>query len=281
MFAIASIASGDVINRSDFKPAPDNLPGEERAERTIEIGPNVKLDAVTDVTVRRNGTLRVANLQVKILDEYDDGQIYVGGLLHVEFVDISGDGLKDLVITGTIANTGEKETDPVSYSAVTEIYRFRPQEKDFQLTFRHGPALSNAVAAATESKPTPDLREAMLASAKQHDANFPDGQSRTLTSFAYIGTVSSAEGPLRVAWCRSVISNMPAPRGQAWLSVHSPDGAWAKSIPCDASAPALWCEGSKVFFYGLQQQDTGGNVLDLKDGVAKWEHEPRAGSWSN
>ncbi len=141
LLAVARIALGQVIRLEDFKPTKDGIPGEQSYQQTIDIGPNVKIDATVEATVRRNGTLRVANLKLKVLDEYDDGSMYVGGLLHVEFTDISGDGLKDLVITGTVANTGDKESDPVTYSTVTSIYIFDSNKKEFRLAFHHGPKL--------------------------------------------------------------------------------------------------------------------------------------------
>jgi len=137
----ASVAA-QVIRLEEFKPAKDRMPGEQRYERQIEIGHGIKLNARVDVTVRRNGTLRIANLKLRVLKEYDDGSVYVGGLLHVEFLDLTDDGFKDLVITGTVAHTGEKETDPVTYEAVTSIYVFDPKQKEFRLVFHHGPELS-------------------------------------------------------------------------------------------------------------------------------------------
>src|SRR5205814_1025774 len=138
---VVRIALGQVIRLEDFKPTKDGIPGEQSYQQTIDIGPNVKFDATVEATVRRNGILRVANLKLKVLDEYDDGSKYVGGLLHVEFTEISGDGFKDLVITGTVANTGDKESDPVTYSTVTAIYIFLPKEKEFKLVFHVGPKL--------------------------------------------------------------------------------------------------------------------------------------------
>jgi len=138
---LASYACGQVIHRGDFKPAKGGMPGEERYERSVEIGHGINLDAVIDVTVRRNGTLRVGNLKLRVLDEYDDGKVYVGGLLHVEFIDVTGDGFKDLVITGTVIHTGEKETEPRSYETVTSIYVFDPKKREFHLAFHCGPSL--------------------------------------------------------------------------------------------------------------------------------------------
>lgn len=139
---LGSISRGQLIHRNEFRPDKDGMPGEEKYEREIEIGPGVKFAAVVEVTVRGNGTLRVANLdELRVFDEYDDGAVYVGGLLHVEFVDITNDGYKDLVITGTVVHTGEKETDPRTYETVTSIYVFDPKKKEFHLVFHCGPKL--------------------------------------------------------------------------------------------------------------------------------------------
>lgn len=138
---LSSFGWAQVIHIEEFKAAKDGMPGEQEYRKEIEIGPDVKLQARVDVTVRRNGTLTIANLELRVLDEYDDGAVYVGGLLHVEFVDITGDGFKDLVITGTVVHTGEKETDPRSYEAVTSIYVFDPKKRQFRLAFHCGPSL--------------------------------------------------------------------------------------------------------------------------------------------
>ena len=138
---LVSVSRGQSIHLNEFKPAKGGMPGEQTYERQIEIGPGVKLDVVVDVTVRRNGILRVANLKLHVLDEYDDGVIYVGGLLHVEFVDITNDGYKDLIVTGTVVHTGEKEADPRTYETVTSIYVFDPKKREFHLAFHCGPKL--------------------------------------------------------------------------------------------------------------------------------------------
>lgn len=141
---LAAVSPAQAIRLEDFGPDKDGMPGEQRYQRQIEIGSTIKLDATVHVTVRRNGTLKVANLKLKILDECDDGLKFADRLLHTEFRDITGDDFKDLVITGTVIHTGEKENDPVSYSTVTSIYAFRPKEKDFTLVFHVGLKLDRA-----------------------------------------------------------------------------------------------------------------------------------------
>ena len=134
-------ATGQVIDRGKLTQRAGGIPGEEELKTNIIIGPNVTLPATIEVTARKNGTLKIANLSLKILDEYDDGLLYVGGMLHTEFVDVSGDGYKDLVITGTIAHTGDKEGDPIIYSTVTVIYVFDVKQREFVIKFKTGPSL--------------------------------------------------------------------------------------------------------------------------------------------
>ena len=141
LFALTRGASGQAIKLADFGSDPAGVPGERIWKQNIAIGPRVTLDATVNVTVRGNGILHIANLKLKVLDEYDDGHIYIGGLLDVEWVDLTGDGFKDLVITGTMANTGEKGTDPVTYSTITQIYIFDPGKMQYRLAFSHGPRL--------------------------------------------------------------------------------------------------------------------------------------------
>jgi len=117
------------------------MPGEELYQRKISIGGNIDAEVVIEVTDKGNGGMELLNLRLKVVDNHDDGAVYVGGLLHVEFVDITGDGFKDLVITGTVMHTGEKETDPRSFETVTSIYLFDPKKKEFRLAFHCGPKL--------------------------------------------------------------------------------------------------------------------------------------------
>ena len=129
----------------------------------------------------------------------------------------------------------------------------------------------------------PDARTQMLQASKEQNPNFPDGNESILTQFAYIGTVTTAQGIVRVAACRSIISGMLSPRGQAWLSFHAEDGTFVGSRPYVWSAPPLWCEGSRIYFFGLQGSDEEGvgNALELADGLetARWVTEQREGSW--
>src|SRR5947209_2083767 len=108
----AAGARGEIVDRRDFYHEPNSVQGELRYEKNIHVGGDVDAKVTIDVTAKGNGLMRVLNLTLKVFDTCDDGQVYVDGLLHVEFVDLKGTGYKDLVITGTVVHTGEKETDP-------------------------------------------------------------------------------------------------------------------------------------------------------------------------
>lgn len=139
--AFSVVAGAQVVRSAEFKPDPEGMPGEMRYDRMVDGGRGIRLPVTIEVTVRRNGTLKVANLKLRVLDEYDDGQVYEGGLLHVEFIDVTGDGLKDLVVTGIYVHTGEKPGDPVTREPITSVYVFEPGKAEFRRTFHCGPEI--------------------------------------------------------------------------------------------------------------------------------------------
>ena len=130
-----------IIANSDFHPTPNGLPGEQQYNKTFQIGPNRSIPVVVDVTAKGNGWMKVANLCLRVYKEHDDGEVFDPPLLHVEFVDITGDGFKGLVIVGTLKRTGEKETDPTTTEPIASIYTFDPKTNHFNLRFRCGPSL--------------------------------------------------------------------------------------------------------------------------------------------
>lgn len=69
----------------------------------------------------------------------------------------------------------------------------------------------------------------MLQASRKQDPNFPDGEHKKLTQFAYIGDVNTNGVKLHVVAARSVIPKMLSPRGQAWLAFY------------DANEKFCWC----------------------------------------
>ena len=55
--------------------------------------------------------------------------------------DLTGDGYKDLIISGVVRYTGEKETDVNTFESITQIYLFDPKDRQFKIKYRLGPDL--------------------------------------------------------------------------------------------------------------------------------------------
>jgi hypothetical protein len=127
-----------------------------------------------------------------------------------------------------------------------------------------------------------NLRDIMLKSARQHNRSFPDGNKTRLTVFADIGSIKTKNGTFEVVECRAVTSGMLAPRGQSWLSFHDENGIYVSSIGTEPMIRPLWCDGSKIYFFGLQGPGEGENVLDFANGLdhPEWKRESAEGSWT-
>lgn len=118
----------------------------------------------------------------------------------------------------------------------------------------------------------PDIRERLLNASARQDPGFPDGEKVRLTHFAYIGKVQSLNEPLYVVYQRTVIPNMPAPRGHKAVVLYNSEGRFLRRISVDTEP--LWCEGNKIFFFGFQPapfpspiSEDPGNAWDLKSGI--------------
>lgn len=136
ILCLSSVAWADSISRKDFYYPAKAMQGEERYEKKFSLGVGVSADVTIDVTAKGNGYMSLLNLRLKVFDEHDDGAIYEGGLLHIDFVDLDGDGFKDLVISGLVIYTGEKETSPRSSEPVVFIYHLEPKQRKFKLVYK-------------------------------------------------------------------------------------------------------------------------------------------------
>ena len=127
-----------------------------------------------------------------------------------------------------------------------------------------------------------DLREKLLQAARKSDKDFPDDKDVLLTHFSYLGKLHTKQGVVYVVDLRSVINNMPAPRGQNAILFFNARlkflgrQAYASSLP-------LWCEKGKLYLWGDLDgfvEQGAGNVIDLTQGYRKRRvyHEDRYGS---
>jgi hypothetical protein len=125
-----------------------------------------------------------------------------------------------------------------------------------------------------------DARELMLKAARSQDRHFPNEKDVKLTQFAYIGLVNAKGQSLYVINVRSVIPGMLAPRGNSWLDFFdNPNHLLGTAL---ISGQPLWCEGSRIYFFGSQSNgDTEGNALEVADGIdnCKFVYIAAPGSW--
>ena len=112
------------------------MPGELRLEQHVEICAGRTLDAVVEVTTKGNGTLTVGNLKLKVYDAHDDGAVYANDMACVEFVDLNGDGCKDLIVTGAVCYNNEKDETITKVEPFTFIYFYDRKSNTFRLKFK-------------------------------------------------------------------------------------------------------------------------------------------------
>ena len=89
----------------------------------INISKNISIPVTFKKKKKGNGTLNLNGLLIRIFDQHDDGVIYENSYLNLELKDLNNDNIKEIIFTGIIKYTGEKETDPVSYESISSIYR--------------------------------------------------------------------------------------------------------------------------------------------------------------
>lgn len=87
-----------------------NLEHGTEQEISIKISADKTISAVLDKTTKGNGTLLLGDYSLlRIYDTHGDGYYYEDKVLNIELADITGNGLNELIITGVVINTDEKE----------------------------------------------------------------------------------------------------------------------------------------------------------------------------
>jgi hypothetical protein len=123
----------DRITKENIKDNP-NDPNERCCEKEINIGGSIKLKATISITSHGNGWMKVANLNLYVYGGAHSVAVYEPMLMDIDFVDIDGDGFKDLVISGNVLyydNETLLRREPVVF-----IYMFNSQRKEFYCAYR-------------------------------------------------------------------------------------------------------------------------------------------------
>lgn len=132
----------------------------------------------------------------------------------------------------------------------------------------------------------------MLESARLSNPDFPDGETKKLTNFAYMGQVETPDGIIHIATQSEVILGMLSPRGLWSIQYFDESLAWigreSLSGVASRSGPPLYANGSVLYFFGpVGAEERGdelvatGKALDFSGG---FEHRrmvfaPAYGSW--
>ena len=124
------------VTKQMLKPDRDGMPGEQICRGDVDLGAGLKLPFALAGTNKGNGTLEIANLKLRILDDYDDSMIYDGSLLNAEIVSLDETDGKYLIISGTAIHTGEKGNERLP-EGVFFIYRFDRVTKTFSRVYKH------------------------------------------------------------------------------------------------------------------------------------------------
>jgi len=99
--------------------------------KRIVLGRGFSIKAIFSITTKGNGWLEVSGLGIRVYDSHNDGIIYRRGLLKCIWKDENGDGILDLVVSGTAEHWNEKGLKVESVSDVRGLFRYVSSERRF------------------------------------------------------------------------------------------------------------------------------------------------------
>lgn len=100
------------------------LNSDSNIQRTVELNNRLRFIATLEGTSKGNGTLRVHNLNLRLFDQHDDGAVYEGDLLNIDFKDLNNDNFNELIVTGIIKYTSDDEIKAARYESFTQIFSY-------------------------------------------------------------------------------------------------------------------------------------------------------------
>jgi len=88
----------------------------------ITLSEKLNIPVTFEATSKGNGTINIQGLLLKVFDQHDDGTIFKDDFLRLKTQDLNGDGILELIFSGTLVHTGEKESDPATLEPIKAIY---------------------------------------------------------------------------------------------------------------------------------------------------------------
>ena len=124
------------LSRKDLKPLKSEFPGELGLKREIVLASGVKMTATIEMSNKGNGSLRIGNLILWVVDSHDDGSYFEDMMLNIDFTDLDGDGIREMVLSGIQCFTDEKGDKVLRREAIVFIYKLQP-DRTFKLVYRN------------------------------------------------------------------------------------------------------------------------------------------------
>lgn len=125
--------NGDVFNIKDN--INKSLINKKAIASQVHLSKKIFIPVTFDATSKGNGTINLNGLLVRVFDQHDDGIVYENNFLEMETKDLNNDNIKEIIFTGIIKHTGEKESDPVSYEPIVNIYQLNCSTGIFDLFY--------------------------------------------------------------------------------------------------------------------------------------------------
>ena len=129
----------DALRTAFYRGSKDGL-----WKKKVPLHKNEKIAATFRMEKRNDGyphlrgLLSISNLGLYVYENRDDfGWCYENEMLHTDFVDVTGDGYTDLVLSGRViySSQGDKQ-DELAYEPVLFIYVYDPAKKGFRLGYK-------------------------------------------------------------------------------------------------------------------------------------------------
>jgi len=121
LFSACSNATSDYS--SDMKKHINfSLANNSPSSSALTLSKSITVPVTYDTTKKGNGTIAISNLVLRIFDQHDDGTVYQNDFLQLATKDLNSDGISELIFTGILKHTGDKETDPSYIEPITAIY---------------------------------------------------------------------------------------------------------------------------------------------------------------
>lgn len=97
----------------------------------------VRLPWSFSITNKGNGALEIGNIGIRIYDAHDDSTFFKNYLLNNHLEDINSDGYLDIVLSGTVLKTNEKNGKITDNHKLKTVFFYVPSEKTFKQKQAH------------------------------------------------------------------------------------------------------------------------------------------------